>query len=275
MRSDKRGVLAMLVGALAALSAPPTQAEGLRLSSRALEEVQAGDTAVRSALAAMGRIAAGIHETAAILRDLDSHSRDIRRILEVIEEIADQTNLLALNAAIEAARAGEAGRGFGVVADEVRKLAERSVTAAKEIGNVVYLVQEKTGNARESAGRGELETQEGMKLADRAGEALKSILGGVTAGDELVRNLGALAADQGRAFGVVSQAMEEMDRTTRQVAGSVREQGQGGERMRAAMAQMRTITGDVVRSTREMSQGTRHVVQVVAEMTRSPTRSPP
>jgi methyl-accepting chemotaxis protein len=240
--------------------------EVAELSRRALEEVTAGESAVRSALGAMGRIVAGIHETAEIMRDLDSHSRDIRRVLEVIEEIADQTNLLALNAAIEAARAGEAGRGFAVVANEVRKLAERSVAAAKEIGGVVHLVQQKTVSARESAGRGELETQEGMRLADRAGDALQSILGGVQASNELARNLGTLAAEQANAVSVVARAVQGMDGTIRQVVDAVREQGQGGHRMRAAMAQMRVMTSDVVTSAREMGESTRHAAVVVAEM---------
>ena len=62
----------------------------------------------------------------------------------LITEITNQTSLLALNASIEAARAGEAGRGFGVVATEINNLATQSDEAAKEIQEILSVLQEES-----------------------------------------------------------------------------------------------------------------------------------
>jgi methyl-accepting chemotaxis protein len=236
------------------------------LSGQAAQEVATGDLAVREALGAMTRISTEIHETAALMRELDSHSNDIGKILDVIEDIADQTNLLALNAAIEAARAGEAGRGFTVVADEVRKLAERSVGATKDIASVVGQVRGKTAQAMQSAARSETETREGMRLADQAGVALQAIRDGVTASSVLATDLGAQAAAQAQAFTVVSGGVEAMLEASRQVAHAVEEQGLGGRRIREAMSRMRGMTGEVAESARELRAGAAHVQGVVSDM---------
>ena len=78
------------------------------------------------------------------VKSLDSQTKVIGNLIQMIQDIANQTNLLALNAAIEAARAGEHGRGFAVVSEEVRKLADQ---VSNSIGNIVTIVE---GVQRES-----------------------------------------------------------------------------------------------------------------------------
>jgi len=92
--------------------------------------------------------------SAASARQLADASRNIKNVVEIIEQIADQTNLLALNATIEAARAGESGRGFAVVADEVRNLAEKSRKSALEIGSNISRLSSDIGSVA-----GEIESQ--------------------------------------------------------------------------------------------------------------------
>ena len=60
------------------------------------------------------------------------YTKNTKKKIETINDIASQTNLLALNASIEAARAGEAGKGFAVGANQVNQLADQSAQAVKE-----------------------------------------------------------------------------------------------------------------------------------------------
>ncbi|WP_315861303.1 methyl-accepting chemotaxis protein [Roseiconus lacunae] len=72
---------------------------------------------------------------------LDTSTREIGSVVQLIESIAEQTNLLALNATIEAARAGEVGKGFAVVAGEVKGLAQQTADATGVITEKIESVQ--------------------------------------------------------------------------------------------------------------------------------------
>ncbi|MDR1311026.1 MAG: bacteriohemerythrin [Burkholderiaceae bacterium] len=106
------------------------------------EKVQAGAGKLHDTVNDIQHVKEATLALQAAMRVLDEKTRNIHSVIGVISSVANQTNILALNAAIEAARAGEAGRGCTVVAGEVRKLAERTMSATREVNEVLVDIQQ-------------------------------------------------------------------------------------------------------------------------------------
>ena len=86
------------------------------------------------------------------MQSISENSRDIAKVIQVIDSIAFQTNILALNASVEAARAGQHGKGFAVVADEVRNLAAKSASAARDTADLIERSVQSVDKGGEAAG---------------------------------------------------------------------------------------------------------------------------
>ncbi|MEW6724674.1 MAG: methyl-accepting chemotaxis protein [Bacillota bacterium] len=148
------------------------------LAQAAAETLKAANVGARSVVETIKGITELRQTVMASAESIDSLSNQwnkIQEILAVIEDISRQTNLLSLNAAIEAARAGEHGRGFVVVAEEVRRLADRSDRAAKEIGQLIQEIRRGNENAVCNMQAQTTQVEEGVGLAEAAGEALRHI----------------------------------------------------------------------------------------------------
>ena len=192
-----------------------------------------GNDVVANSVTGMTRLAETVRTSAERIQSLGHRSEQIGEIVKVIEDIADQTNLLALNAAIEAARAGEQGRGFAVVADEVRKLAERTTKATKEIADTIRTIQSDTGGAVASMETGTREAQEGMAMANKAGERLGEIVGAVQTVTGMIQQIAA--------------AIEEQSTATDQIAGNIESVAAVSKRNEGGLAQVTQATGELAR----------------------------
>jgi methyl-accepting chemotaxis protein len=169
-----------------------------------------GGKVVEQAISAMQEVSESTEVTADTIKKLGRSSEEIGTIVSVINDIADQTNLLALNAAIEAARAGEQGRGFAVVADEVRKLAERTTKATKEISGMINTIQSETGKAVDAMAEGTQKVENGVTLANQAGEALKQIVTGVENVTDMISHIATSAEEQSSTTDEISRNMDSI-----------------------------------------------------------------
>ncbi len=192
-------------------------------SVKATQAAVKGGTAVAETIKGMQRIRATVQSTGKKIKGLGERSLEIGAIIEVINEIATQTNLLALNAAIEAARAGEQGRGFAVVADEVRKLAERAARSTKDITGLIKGIQVETSEAVTIMEEGTREVEEGTKLADQAGAALREIEQIVKQTASLMTDITRAAGDQVKSTESVVVTMENISRITQDAAQGVQD----------------------------------------------------
>ncbi|MCJ2177829.1 methyl-accepting chemotaxis protein [Novosphingobium album (ex Hu et al. 2023)] len=157
------------------------------------------------------------HDAVDAMRGIETTSREMAAIINVIDGIAFQTNLLALNAGVEAARAGEAGKGFAVVATEVRALAQRSADAANDIRKLIDRSTKQVGD--------------GVSLVESSGDALRQIVGEVAAVANLVEEIAGAAEKQAEGITEISTMVAGMDTFTQQNAAMVEESSAGSRNL--------------------------------------------
>ncbi len=236
-------------------------------SKEATESAMAGQEAVREIIDGMKIIQHVVASSAETIKTLGNRSKEIGSITDVISDIADQTSLLSLNASIIAAQAGEHGRGFAVVAQEVKELANRSINAVKEIGAVINTVQEESDKAVQSMEEGLEAVENGVKLANRGGDALDTILASVQKALDFIADNTRIAEEQAALSDSVREYMEHVLSVVEENTSAITEQQTSSAQVADAVEQIQTLAAQVKRATTEQTRGTRHVLEAMEKVT--------
>lgn len=138
--------VAEITSTMEELSASSTQiAEHSRdvvdIANRTLEDCNKGSESMTQLLNCMADIDSDNQQSMREIMMLGNKSKEVSRVMVIINSVADQTKLIAFNAALEAASAGESGKRFSVVAAEIRRLADSVTESTFEIENKISEIQ--------------------------------------------------------------------------------------------------------------------------------------
>lgn len=216
-------------------------------SSDVLTLTNEGSNLMQSSNEQMNKINSIMQEAVGKMGHLENQTKEIEKLVLIIEQIANQTNLLALNAAIEAARAGEHGKGFAVVADEVKKLAEQVSFSVTDITQIVSNIQKETITVETSLKNGYAEVQHGTTQIQATSKTFTQISTSVT---NMVSNIEEIIAHLSEN---VSRA-KSMNESTEEIAAISQESAAAVEETAATAHEFNRSIEEVSKNTSELDE---------------------
>ncbi len=180
------------------------------IASKTWENTKRGAGAVESVLMKMSDITVDSQKSIHEIVELGRKSREITKVMEIINAIADQTKLIAFNAALEASSAGEAGKRFGVVAVEIRRLADSVMESTGDIESKINEIQEAINRLVIASEKGAKGIEEGMDYSNQTAGILAGIVNDAQATTDAAKQISLSTQQQRTASNQVVTALREI-----------------------------------------------------------------
>ncbi len=191
-------------------------------SESAFNESKRGREALETMKDKMDEIKADNENSASEIVQLEKKSKEITRVMEIIDDIADQTKMIAFNASLEASSAGEYGDRFGVVAGEIRRLAENVMTSTREIHAKIKEIQKATQRLVNTSSSGAMIIQEGAQLANSTLDELSKLVEGAKTNFEAANKISVSTEQQKLATGQALISLKEIEKGLRESSSSLK-----------------------------------------------------
>jgi len=191
------------------------------VANQTLEGSRKGTEAMHSVLERMEDIRTENERTLQEIVELGAKSKQIGKVMELINNLADQTKLIAFNAALEASSAGEAGRRFSVVATEIRRLADSVTDSTGEIETKILEIQDSINRLVLTSERKAGGITTGIAVGANTAERLNEIVSAASHTSSSAQQISLSTQQQKTASGQVLVALREIVTSSSHTAESI------------------------------------------------------
>ena len=210
-------------------------------ADKTLEDTKNGAAEVENLTFKVNDISTNIQTNLAEIVELGKKSKEINKVMEIINNIANQTKLIAFNAALEAASAGESGKRFGVVAVEIRRLADSVVESTSEIEGKITEILDAVNRLVMSSEKSFQLIQEGQEYASHTVVMLIESVDGVDETTSAARQISLSTQQQQIASSQVVLALKDIEQGVRFSTDSVHQANAATSELAELSEQLRRL----------------------------------
>lgn len=192
------------------------------VADQTLERSRQGSAAMQTLQDKMQDIRGDSEQSLAEIVSLGAKSKQISKVMELINHLAAQTKLIAFNAALEASSAGESGRRFSVVASEIRRLADSVTDSTQEIEGHTDEIQNAINRLVVASEKGAASIEEGVELSVNTAQDLDAVLKAASQTSSAAQQISLSTQQQKTASSQVVIALRDIDTASSRNSQSVR-----------------------------------------------------